>query len=256
MYISDMNDKQRALRFQADFLRRAGIGVQMAWLFESLSGVAFFAKDREGRFVRMNDRCLEILGCEHEWQVLGKTDYDFEPREFASAFQLEDQQVMEGGETRLRYLQMVPCAKGPARWYLVNKMPIMDNRGKVCGIAGAMYESHELAGPLHSFHRLEPALRHIHEHVKAPIHVPELARRVNLSERQFHRIFRKFMGERPLQYITRQRVHGSCRQLLSTDLPVAVIALEYGFYDQSAYTRAFRDFMGTTPAKYRNQHAV
>ncbi|MCX6967154.1 MAG: AraC family transcriptional regulator [Verrucomicrobia bacterium] len=251
-----MDDKQFALRFQSDFLARADIGIQLAWLFESLAMVAFFAKDHQYRFVRMNARCLEIMGCEHEWQVLGKTDDHFHTREIAAAFQLDDRQVMETGESRLRYLQMVPNAKGPLRWYLVNKMPIHDNQGKVCGIAGAMYETHELAGPLQSFHRLEPALRHIHEHFKEPFQLQDLARLVNLSERQFHRLFRQILGERPLHYITRQRIHGSCELLITTDAPVASIALDCGFYDQSAFTRAFREFMGTTPSDYRNQHAA
>ena len=251
-----MEEKQLALSFQSNFLARANIGIQLAWLFESLAMVAFFAKDHKGRFVRMNARCLEILGCEHEWQVLGKTDRHFQTPENALAFQLEDQQVMETGEARLHYLQMVPNANGPVRWYVVNKMPIRDNKGKVCGIAGAMYETHELGGPLQSFHRLEPALRHIHAHFRESIHLRDLAKRANLSERQFHRLFQQILGERPIQYIIRQRIHGSCQQLITTEASVGSIALDCGFYDQSAFTRAFREFVGTTPSDYRKQHTV
>ena len=50
--------------------------------------------------------------------------------------------------------------------------------------------------------------------------------------------------------------HGAKAQLITTDAPVGGIALDCGFYDQSAFTRAFREFMGTTPAEYRNQYAA
>jgi hypothetical protein len=46
------------------------------------------------------------------------------------------------------------------------------------------------------------------------------------------------------------------RLLLETDDPIATIALECGYTDQSAFTRQFRQTLGMSPSKYRSAHGV
>jgi PAS domain S-box-containing protein len=249
-----MNDRSAALRFQKDFLARSGPGLQLATLFMGLPMVAFFVKDQESRFISANARLLQILGCQQEWQVLGKTDFDFRPPEVAAAYIEEDRRIMQTGQPRLRYIQMVPTVDGPVDWYLVTKVPLRDVRGGVCGIAGAMYETHETAGTFQPFHRLESALRHIHLHFGESIETGLLAKMGHLSERQFTRLFQQALGEGPMRYLTRQRIHSACHELIATDHTAGVIALNCGFYDQSAFTRAFRNFTGLTPCAYRKRY--
>lgn len=57
-----------------------------------------------------------------------------------------------------------------------------------------------------------------------------------------------------MRYLIRQRLHAARHDLLSSDRAAGAIALDLGFYDQSAFTRAFREAAGVTPAKYREQH--
>ena len=246
-----MDTQRQALQFQRRFLRRSGGGVQLARLFEALPLVAFFAKDEASRFVRVNARLLEILGCQHEWEVLGKTDFDFRPPEVAAVFIEEDRRVMRTGRTQARYIQMVPDISGPLRWWLVTKMPLRDTAGRVCGLAGAMYELHEVYGVLQPFARLEPALRHLHSHYREPITTGQLAGLVHWSESQFVRQFQHLLGEPPMRYLVRQRLHAACQELIASDKTAGAIALDCGFYDQSAFTRAFRDLIGSTPLAYR-----
>jgi len=253
LYFSAMNAQAAARQFQRDFLKRTGLDLQMAGLFEALPMVAFFAKDEQSRFVRVNRRLLQILGCQQEWQVLGKTDFDFRPPEIAAVYIEEDRRVMQTGQRLLRYVQMVPDIRGPVRWYLVSKIPLQNARGRVCGIAGAMYETHEIGGALQPFHRIEPALRYIHLRFREPMTTRQLAALAHLSERQFVRLFRQLLGEGPMHYLVRQRVHAACHELIATDHPAGAIALDCGFYDQSAFTRAFRAFTGTTPSAYRRR---
>jgi AraC-like DNA-binding protein len=49
---------------------------------------------------------------------------------------------------------------------------------------------------------------------------------------------------------------GAIDALLRTDHPISAIALEFGFCDQSAFTRQFGSYTGTTPAAFRRQHSV
>lgn len=243
-----------ALAHQRRFLARLGEGFQLATLFDTLPSVAFFAKDAEGRFVRANGRLLQIFGCQQEWQVLGRTDFEFLPADAATMYVEEDRRVMRSGRGMSLHIQMVPDVDGPVRWYLVAKVPLRDRTGLICGIAGAMYESHEIRGTLQPFHRIEPALRHLHANHRQPLTTPQLARLCHLSGRQFARLFNQLFGEGPMRYLVRQRIHSACHQLIATDQPAGTIALDHGFYDQSAFTRAFRAFTGTTPSGYRRRH--
>ncbi|MCB1077598.1 MAG: helix-turn-helix transcriptional regulator [Verrucomicrobiae bacterium] len=48
-------------------------------------------------------------------------------------------------------------------------------------------------------------------------------------------------------------VQGACETLWNSDKPIAEIALDFGFCDQSAFTQPFRRNMGLTPAVYRKR---
>lgn len=246
-----MNARTAAQQFKRCFLQRVGLGLQLTDLFEGLPMVAFFAKDEKGRFVHCNAQLLQILGCQHEWQMLGKTDYDFFPPAITAVYLEEDRRVMHSGRRMLRYVQMVPDIGGPLRWYLVTKVPLRDLQGRVCGIAGAMMETHEIGGALQSFHRIEPALRHIHLRFREPITTRQLADLVHLSERHFLRLFQELLGEGPMRHLVRQRIQAACHDLIATNHSARDIALDCGFYDQSAFTRAFRAYTGLTPSAYR-----
>jgi len=251
LYFSAMDARTEAQRFKRRFLKRVGAGLQLTDLFEGLPMVAFFAKDEQGRFVHCNAQVLQILGCQYEWQMLGKNDHDFFPPGIAAVYLEEDRRVMRSGRRMLRYVQKVPDSTGPLCWYLVTKVPLRDLEGRVCGIAGAMIETHEIGGALEPFHRIEPALRHIHLRFREPIRTRQLADLVHLSERHFLRLFRQLLGEGPMRHLRRQRIRAACHDLVATGRSAGEIALDCGFYDQAAFTRAFRAFTGLTPSAYR-----
>jgi AraC family transcriptional regulator len=63
----------------------------------------------------------------------------------------------------------------------------------------------------------------------------------------FRRHFRASVGE----FVRRRRVEVACDRLAATDAPLAVVALDAGFADQSHFTRQFKRLVGLTPAQYR-----
>lgn len=253
-YFSGMTSRQAALRMQRDFFKKMGGEPQLAEALAALPMVAFFIKDDRSRFMRGNAQLLRILNRQHEWEVLGRCDADFLPAEIASAYVEEDRLVMRTGKALTRYTQMVPHLDGPLCWYLVSKTPLHDRRGRICGVAVTMYELNEVVGVAQPFGRIEAALQHLHTHYSECITTSQLARMVHLSESQFVRLFRALIGEPPMRYLVRQRIHAACRELIATGKTSGTIALDCGFYDQSAFTRAFRAQTGTTPANYRRRH--
>jgi AraC family transcriptional regulator len=63
----------------------------------------------------------------------------------------------------------------------------------------------------------------------------------------FRRVYSSTIGE----YIRSLRVRRAADELARTDRPIAMIAISYGFYDQSHLNRVFKKHMKLTPAQYR-----
>jgi AraC-like DNA-binding protein len=80
----------------------------------------------------------------------------------------------------------------------------------------------------------------------------ELAQAEGLGPRQFARAFRQATGRSPYQYLLQRRVERAMA-LIGEGLPLAEVAAQCGFSDQSQLTRVFVGRTGTTPGRYRRQ---
>jgi AraC family transcriptional regulator len=81
----------------------------------------------------------------------------------------------------------------------------------------------------------------------------QLARLAGVSESHFRRIFIDATGLPPHRYIQGRRLAQARKLLVTSELPIPVIADECGFYSQSHLTKGFKATHGTTPAAYRRQ---
>ncbi|WP_157956527.1 AraC family transcriptional regulator [Dyella sp. C11] len=83
----------------------------------------------------------------------------------------------------------------------------------------------------------------------------KLARLCGISTSHLRRAFLASTGQSIHRWVVRQRVDQACGDLLSTSLPMAEIALRWGFSDQSHLTRTFAALLGMTPARWRRAHS-
>jgi transcriptional regulator GlxA family with amidase domain len=81
--------------------------------------------------------------------------------------------------------------------------------------------------------------------------VDALARRANMSRRNFDRRFRELTGATPANWLTHQRVIRAQQLLERTDMPVDVVARQCGFSSGAALRPHFRRLVGVVPAVYR-----
>jgi AraC-like DNA-binding protein len=65
------------------------------------------------------------------------------------------------------------------------------------------------------------------------------------------RRFQEEFGMGIAEFVIKLRIHAAADALLKSAESLAEIALQNGFCDQSAFTRAFRAQMGMTPRVYR-----
>lgn len=78
-----------------------------------------------------------------------------------------------------------------------------------------------------------------------------LACAVGTSERTLIRRFRSALGDTPLRYLQRLRLHAACRLLETSSLSLERIVPEVGYADLAAFRRLFRRELGCTPAEFR-----
>ncbi|MEZ6065461.1 MAG: histidine kinase dimerization/phospho-acceptor domain-containing protein [Planctomycetaceae bacterium] len=95
-----------------------------------------FIKDENFRFTTVNDRLIEMYGQACEQDLLGKSDYDFRPKEVADAYHKDDQRVIASGEAMINREECFFTEEGDQRWVLTTKVPFRSSDGKVRGLVG------------------------------------------------------------------------------------------------------------------------
>jgi AraC family transcriptional regulator len=93
----------------------------------------------------------------------------------------------------------------------------------------------------------------IESRLGAQLSLDELAFECDLSVAHFARAFRQTMGETPHRWLMRRRVQTAQLLLLSTDKPLAQIAVECGFVDQAHFTNKFARLVGVPPGAFRRE---
>lgn len=99
--------------------------------------------------------------------------------------------------------------------------------------------------------RLRKLIIFIDEHISETLSRDRLATVADISPSQLTRIFKARFGLGPRAYIHERRLVLAQAGLRQTDQPLAALALECGFSDQSHLGRAFRHTVGVSPARWR-----
>ncbi|MGA2854467.1 MAG: PAS domain-containing protein, partial [Verrucomicrobiota bacterium] len=103
-----------------------------------------YFKDTESRFVQCNQAVARRVGAEDVTQVIGKTDFDFYPRETAEEFRRDEQKVMKAGQPLINKIEQMTRPDGEVTWASVTKVPLRDQDGKVMGLVGITRDITEL----------------------------------------------------------------------------------------------------------------
>ncbi|NHB75270.1 GlxA family transcriptional regulator [Rhodobacter sp. M37P] len=98
---------------------------------------------------------------------------------------------------------------------------------------------------------LRQAIALIEANIADPLPVPEIARRLGLSQRQLERQFHRGLGCSVVQFGTLVRLQHARVLLIATKLSVREIATATGFNALSHFASAFRKCFGRRPSDYR-----
>lgn len=81
--------------------------------------------------------------------------------------------------------------------------------------------------------------------------LPAIIQQLNITERTFQRVFKKYIGITPNQYRRICQFQFSFTQLRGNDFEkLTDVAFDNGFADQSHFIRSFKEFTAITPQEY------
>ncbi len=95
------------------------------------------------------------------------------------------------------------------------------------------------------------ASAYIENHLTTDITLQDIAKIAGFSQYHFMRVFKSLSGHTINNYIKRRRITEAARDILTTNMRILDVAIKFGYNSQEAFTRAFYDVFGVTPASVR-----
>ena len=238
---------------QSEFLDSIDPSRHFHELFEHLTDVSFFVKNRKNQIMKANHSFLERLGFKNESEIIGKTDRELFSEGMADHFREDDLVVMKTGIPKINLVELFLNRMGIPDWFITNKLPLYGRDGKIIGVMGTVQNYNLRKRITQPYEDIAKVVDHIRDNLSEPLLVSDLAKLVHLSVRQFDRKFKETFNITPKTFIIKTRVQAACEKLRRGRDTISDVACDLGFYDQSSFTMHFRAEMGITPLKYQKK---
>ena len=242
---------REARKFQDEFIARIAPAGHFHIALNHLGNTRVVVKDAAGRFVWVSDNLARRFGFANPAEMVGLDDEAINPPQLVKMYRRDDLEVMRTGRPLLGRIELCFNERGMLDWNVTNKLPLCDAGGKVIGLIATIQEYPGMQRLPVFGGELRPVIEYIFAHLGQPLHVAQLAAIAGVSCRQIERRFRNATGMNPTDFIIRARLDEACRRLREGSESIGRIAFDLGFYDQSAFTRLFRRYLGTTPSQFR-----
>jgi len=95
-----------------------------------------YIKNQQGQFLVANQPVAALAGAPSTEALIGKTDLDFFPREFAEKYSADEQAIIRNGRPLLNIEEASVGPDGKPRWLSTTKVPYRNADGQVVGIIG------------------------------------------------------------------------------------------------------------------------
>lgn len=183
--IDELNELRRRIADLESREPRPGDAERLRWIDAVANHLTadLFLKDPEGRFLFVSPAVYKAKGLHSERDILGKSDFDFQPLELARHFQKQEREIFETGIPMLNREIAFVDNQGHSGWYLSNKIPVFDNDGKPEAIAGINF----LITDLKLAHQLRLALASLGQKLSVATSPVEAARIIVSAADEFFR---------------------------------------------------------------------
>ena len=243
-----------AARRRDAFFAAGGDALRMLAQFaETLPETGVTIKDTQGYIYFKNRRALELMNLTDDSSVIGRRSQHLYPRRLWQVYINREEPTLRTGEPLIDkvYGYVADMSTALNR---VSVFPVRDTQGAIVGLMTSHYRARSRESAPNWYDAMKESIAFVAENYAADLSVADLARRANLSESQFTRIFRRQTECTPAQYIVQTRINAARTLLETTDKLLTDIAAETGFYDHAHFVKTFKRIVGTTPSHYRKQH--
>lgn len=101
------------------------------------------------------------------------------------------------------------------------------------------------------FERIQNAIEYIEDNLQEKMSITNISSQSYFSAFHFQRMFQAITGFSVQQYIRNRRLSEAAVLLITTSQSILEIAISFEYGSQEAFTRAFVQYFGITPTKYR-----
>jgi len=123
--ISSHKQMEEQLSLERDFLQG---------LLDNIPDAVYF-KDRQNRIIKVNRFYAEGVGLKPE-EIIGKTDFDFFPRDQAEKMFNDDNRVLNTGKPIVGEIERTLLRNGTWNQVITTKIPMYDKSGNIIGTMG------------------------------------------------------------------------------------------------------------------------
>lgn len=120
-----------------------------------------------------------------------------------------------------------------------------------------LYELYRIGTAMAPEHNSMAAVRksiaYLQQHYDEEHTVAQLASQLNLSSRQYTRLFKRLTGKSPIEFLNEYRINRSKELLLQKDEPSHHISCQIGMRDVTYFNRRFKQRVGCSPKEYVRQ---
>ncbi len=95
-----------------------------------------YVKDREGRFLIVNQVMVQAPHLDNPQALIGKTDYDVFSKELADFYAGPEKHLIATGEPVLNREEYYFTPEGKKHWLLTSKFPLRNDQGEIIGLVG------------------------------------------------------------------------------------------------------------------------
>ena len=162
-YAIERNHAERALSQERELLEA---------LLDHIPDRVFF-KDVQSRFLRVNRPLLAEFGLSRQEEALGKSDFDFLPKEIAERNFADEQHVIRTGEPIEGRVEKRISAGGVIGWTLATTLPLRDQAGAVIGTGGICRDITDLKKMEEALSSERNLLRSVIDNLPFPIYVKD-----------------------------------------------------------------------------------
>ena len=220
-------------------------------LFDHITDRGYFIKNSEGQYVVVNQSLVERCGFRKKQDLLGRTADQIYPPPLGQRYRAQDKSLLRTGKPILNQLELQLYPSGGRGWCLTHKVPIRDKAGCIIGLVGISKDLHAPIEKSEDYTPIAQTIQFIQNNYGKSFTIADLAAMAQLSSYQFEQRIQKIFEISPKQFVQKVRMDAAVQRLNETDDPIARIALDCGYADQSTFSRQFKQTVGISPAHYR-----